>query len=105
MHLRMFISGTCTKTYTYNKMNLLCFGYIFSCQKIIKNEFEDIDTDHDGRISIVEYQKHFLTAFGRSPTNDEWMKFHMSDSNNDGHVSNYDIVRFSEVSVLRPSSA
>lgn len=77
-------------------MKCLCFGYIFSCRKMYVQNFESVDIDHDGRISMSEFQGHFMKQFGRPPTNDEWMQFHQADKNNDGFVSKYDIDIFNK---------
>ena len=72
-------------------MRCTCFGYIFSFRKTYVKDFNKVDTDHDGRISMSEFQGHFMREFGRPPSNEEWFQFHQADKNNDGFVSKYDI--------------
>ena len=75
-------------------MNLGCFGYLFTCHKVRIANFGEVDHDHYGRISMSEFQSHFLKEFGRHPSNEDWASFHKADKNNDGFVSKYDIALF-----------
>lgn len=81
-------------------MNWSLFGYLFSCVKVNNKQFEDVDDDHDGRISLNEFHSYFMKKYGKPPTNDEWFKFHLADKNNDGFISKYDVEIFEKQNTL-----
>ena len=82
------------------KMYIACLGYLFSCVRINPKEFDAVDEDHDGRISLNEFHSYFLKRFGRPPTNEEWFKFHLAEKNNNGFISKYDVEIFEKQSKL-----
>jgi Ca2+-binding EF-hand superfamily protein len=71
-----------------------CFGWFFSCVRPRNPDFEDADIDHDGRLSLNEFHAYYVRKYCRPPTNEEWMRFHFADKNNNGYISKYDIELF-----------
>lgn len=70
------------------------FGFLFTCTKPKVDVFESADTDHDGRLSLNEFHSHHVNTYGVPPTNEQWMKFHFADKNNNGYISKYDMEMF-----------
>jgi Ca2+-binding EF-hand superfamily protein len=75
-------------------------GFMFSCVKVENKEFDKIDLDHDGRISLNEFHSYYINTHGQPPTNDQWFKFHLADKNNNGYISKYDIEMFQTTNKL-----
>lgn len=70
-------------TLLYNILNFKnCYCFL---KKNI--ELDDIDTNEDGCISLQEFHNFFITHKKRGPTLEEWMKFHLNDTNNNGVLS------------------
>ena len=76
------------------------YGLLCSCVRVNNEEFEDVDSDRDGRISLNEFHAHFLKKYGKPPTNDQWFKFHLADGNNNGYISKYDVELFEKQNQL-----
>ena len=69
------------------QLRLLIGGCIYpSTEKNIK-DFDMIDANRDNQISMDEFLNYFFRIKKRSPTNEEWMKFHFSDKRNDGFLT------------------
>lgn len=81
-------------------MKFHCFGFLFNCVKVRNITFDDIDLDHDGRISLNEFHAYFISNFGVPPTNEQWFKYHLSDTNNNGYISKYDVEIFEKQNTL-----
>jgi len=64
----------------FNLKNCICF-----LKKDI--EFDDIDTNEDGCISLQEFHNFFIIHKKRGPTLEEWIKFHLNDINDNGTLS------------------
>jgi hypothetical protein len=79
----------------FNIYDLLC-----SCVFVKNEEFDTIDVDHDGRISLNEFHSFFVKKYGRPPSNDQWFKFHLTDTNNNGYISKYDVEMFEKQNTL-----
>jgi Ca2+-binding EF-hand superfamily protein len=75
-------------------MNFKFFSLMCSCYKIKNEQFDEMDDDADGRITLNEFHSYFLKKYGRPPTNDQWFKFHLADVNNNGYISKYDVEIF-----------
>ena len=75
-------------------MNFKFFSIMCSCYKIKNEQFDEMDDDADGRITLNEFHSYFLKKYGRPPTNDQWFKFHLADVNNNGYISKYDVEVF-----------
>lgn len=75
-------------------MKFKFFNYLCMCQRIENHMFESVDTDHDGKITLNEFHAYYLKKYGHPPTNDQWFKFHLADTHNNGYISKYDIEVF-----------
>ena len=75
-------------------MNFKIFSMMCSCYKIKNKQFDIVDQDTDGRITLNEFHSYFLKKYGRPPSNDQWFKFHLADVNNNGYISKYDVEIF-----------
>ena len=47
-------------------------GFLFSCVKVKNKEFEKVDIDRDGRISLNEFHSYYENIHGKPPTNEQW---------------------------------
>ncbi len=65
-------------------------SYFCLCNKMEDKVFDKADIDQDGRITLNEFHAYYLKKFGRPPSNDQWFKFHLADTNNDGYITKYD---------------
>ena len=70
------------------------FGCLFTCQRPKNEFFENSDTDKDGRLSLNEFHEHYVNIYGKPPSNEQWMKFHFADKNNNGYISKFDMELF-----------
>lgn len=70
------------------------FGFICSVYKPKVLNFELADKDKDGLISLDEFHSYYVKNYGKPPTNEQWIKFHLSDRNNNGFISKSDIDNF-----------
>lgn len=70
------------------------FGYICSCYKLKNVKFDDADTNKDGKMSLNEFHQYFVDRYGVPPTNDQWMKFHLADINNNGYITKFEVEMF-----------
>lgn len=70
------------------------FGYICSCYKLKNVKFDDADTNKDGKMSLNEFHQYFVHRYGVPPTNDQWMKFHLADINNNGYITKFEVEMF-----------
>lgn len=75
-------------------------SYMCMCNKIQSKEFEDVDINSNGRVSLNEFHEYFMKKYRRPPTNDQWFKFHLTDVNNNGYISKYDCEIFEKNSQL-----
>lgn len=69
--------------------NLLC-----TCKHVTNKRFEQYDLDNDGRISMTEYHLLHLSKYGKPPTTEQWIAFHLADSNNNGYLTKADVEMF-----------
>jgi Ca2+-binding EF-hand superfamily protein len=81
-------------------MHFSFYGWLCSCVRVQSEEFDVVDDDHDGRISLNEFHSYFMKKYGRPPTNDQWFKFHLADKNNNGYISKYDVEMFEKQNKL-----
>lgn len=49
--------------------------------------FDDIDKDKDGFITMNEYNDYIIKQNGTPPTLEQWMRFHLADVRHDGKIS------------------
>lgn len=70
------------------------FGYICSCYKLKNVKFDDADVNKDGKMSLNEFHQYFVDRYGVPPTNDQWMKFHLADINNNGYITKFEVEMF-----------
>lgn len=52
-----------------------------------KLNFDDIDVDNDGFITLNEFNDFFKNKTGQPPSLEQWIKFHMADIRHDGKIS------------------
>lgn len=71
-----------------------CYRLLVSCVWVRNKEFELYDRDQDGRLSLNEFHEACVTKYGRPPSTEEWMKFHLVDRNNNGYVTKAEIEWF-----------
>lgn len=77
------------------------FNYICSCYKIEDDNFSTADTNNDGRITLDEFHKFYLKRYGVPPSNDQWIKFHLADVNNNGYITKFEAEIFERnISIL-----
>tara|TARA_Y100000816_G_C26038468_1_gene543818 strand:+ start:836 stop:1093 length:258 start_codon:yes stop_codon:yes gene_type:complete len=79
-----------------------CFGIKFYCLCTKENnqEFDIVDTNSDGKISLNEFHNYYLKKFGKPPTNDQWFKFHLADKNNDGYITEEECKLFESANTI-----
>lgn len=81
-------------------MILNYFSYLCGCKKFMKDTFEDIDTNLDGKITLDEFHAYFKNKYGFPPTNEQWIKFHLADKNNNGYITKYECHLFENNTVF-----
>lgn len=69
--------------------DLLC-----TCKHVTNKRFEQYDLDNDGRISMTEYHLLHLSKYGKPPTTEQWIAFHLADTNNNGYLTKADVEMF-----------
>lgn len=57
-------------------------------------DFDKLDLNRDGKISMSEFSDYYFTRERRSPTNEEWMQFHFADKTNDGYITKKEFVNY-----------
>lgn len=69
---------------------------IFGCLKHNDEVFDKIDVDSNGKISLTEFHNYYTKKYGKPPSNDQWFRFHLADQNNDGYLTENDIMLFEQ---------
>ena len=65
-----------------------CLGKcIYPGEKKQIKDFSKLDVNKDRRISLNEFNDYYFAKKGHGPSNDEWMKFHFADKENDGFIT------------------
>lgn len=57
-------------------------------------DFDRLDLNRDGKISMSEFSDYYYVNRRRAPTNDEWMQFHLADKTNDGYITKKEFLNY-----------
>jgi len=72
----------------------LC-GWVIRLGKPKCNDiFEYADEDNDGKLSLNEFHSYYVRTFGKPPSTEQWIKFHLADRNNNGYITKYEMESF-----------
>ncbi len=72
-------------------LNCIC-----GCLKQRGDSFKNIDTNKNGKISLSEFHNYYMKKYGKPPSNEQWFRFHLADQNNDGYLTEHDIILFEQ---------
>lgn len=59
-------------------------------------EFNDIDVDQNGLITMNEFHSYILQKTKKSPTIENWMRFHLADKNGNCMITKSEFDAISE---------
>ena len=52
-----------------------------------KYNFDEIDLDKDGKITLNEFNEFMIKEKGHPPTIEQWLRYHLADTHHDGKIS------------------